>query len=89
MKYRPMKQDEKKKSWELANLQFFYGAVMNVARSVIVEFVGDKIALGLVLVDAILTPIKDCAWTRFIHGDPWHYHPLPHMISLCYMNLVT
>ena len=51
-----MKQDDKK-----VNLQFFDGAVMNVARSIIGDFVSDKIALGLVLVAAVLTPIKDCA----------------------------
>lgn len=39
------------------HLQLFNVAVMNVTRSIVVELVGNKTALGLVLLLAVLTPI--------------------------------
>ena len=42
--------------WQ-THLQIFDFAVVNVTRGVVVELVGNKNALGLVLVLAILTPI--------------------------------
>lgn len=35
-------------------------AVMDVARGIIVEFIGSNLALGHVLMLAVFAPIKDC-----------------------------